>query len=70
MKILRTMAKRSSMVFEVMAACVKKVLINAIGAPRVVEANVPVPGPVRPIRTRYGRAIAAARREIIQTTSG
>ena len=38
-----------------------------------LKHNVPVPGPVRPIRTRparasYGRAVAAARREIVQTT--
>ena len=71
-KILRTIAKKSGV--QGFGNMRKEALINAVGSPRVVEANVPVPGPVRPIRTRparasYGGAIASARREIIQTTN-
>ena len=71
-KILRTMAKKSGV--QGFGNMRKAALINAVGSPRVVEANVPIPGPVRPTRTRparasYGRAIASARREIIQTTN-
>ena len=71
-KILRTIAKKTGI--QGFGNMRKEALINAVGSPRVVEANVPIPGPARPTRTRparasYGRAIAVARREIIQTTN-